>query len=377
MKNRIYEISELKKEDFLGYDVLLGMSGGTDSTFALDKLKKDGYNVCGIYLYLFDDKENTSLSGAEKAEELAGFFGIKLIILDARRVFKEKVQKYFVEEYLKGRTPNPCGICNRDVKMEIIYEVSNILDIPYIATGHYVGIKKFNGYNVIIKGEEKRKEQSYFLSLVPKEILQKCIFPLQNIKDKEDIKKELEKMKVFTKAPKDSEDICFLTDCSHEEFGIDFARKNNLTLPKISVFVKGKLYSQNGKNVFSYTIGKRKGHGISYTEPLYVESIEESESKKNTLNINLDTKENLFKKNAILQDINILIEKEKLKEIFENEVVLVKTRYTRNETSAKAKIDTKKNEIFLEFLEEVPFIAKGQIGAIYFKNMLIAGGIIK
>ena len=351
------------------YDIVLGMSGGVDSTYSLLNYLEKGKRVLGIYLDLFDDKKGTSLKNAEKAKKLADKFNIDFKVIEAKGEFKKRVQRYFVETYTSGKTPNPCSICNRDIKINILYEIAKILNIPKIATGHYAGVSTYNGYKVIRKGKEPKKEQSYFLTLIDKRFLEKLEFPLQDVMCKEDLRKELiDKGVMDPKSTSDSQDICFLQNGEHENFCLNWKdseteaklRKTNLYLPN------GKV--TDGKNIFSYTVGQRKGLNISYNEPLYVSEIK---TDLNENKIILDTKENMYKDYVIVKEVNLFVPKEELEKI---DSVNVKLRYSKNEI--KGKIEFIDDYIKIVFDEKQIKGAKGQICAIYVDEFLLGGGVI-
>lgn len=366
------QIADLKPNT---YDIVLGMSGGVDSTYSLITFLKEGKKVLGIYLDLFDDEHNTSEKNSLKAKKMADRFNIDFKIIEAKEYFKEKVQEYFADTYIKAMTPNPCGMCNREIKIAIFYEIASILNASNISTGHYCGIGEYKGYKVIKKGVEPKKEQSYFLSLIPKEFLEKLYFPLSEVKDKEELRKYLIGKGIMTsESSSDSQDICFLQNGKHAEFVTEFILKNkedesvkNLKDLNTKVYLpNNKIY--NGKKIFNYTVGQRKGLGISYDEPLYVKEIISDEKENKII---LDTKENMYENEMKIKDLNLFIPAEKMPED-----VSVKIRYSKTEIDSKIKIDEKNKTAIIYFNEEHIKGAKGQICGIYKENFLLGGGII-
>lgn len=353
------------------YDVILGMSGGVDSTYSLMQLIDKKKKVLGIYLDLFEDDKKTSDENAKKAQKLANKFNIDFLVIHEKEYFKEKVQEYFAKTYLEGKTPNPCCICNRDVKMAILFEISNILNVKHIATGHYAGIAKFNDHLVIKKGKEPRKEQSYFLALIDKEFLKKIIFPMQDVEDKEKIRAKLIKQNIMDlESSSDSQDICFIQNGKHIEFVEKYLKEKEIDKKNTNIFLpNGKI--TNGKYIFSYTIGQRKGIGVSYDKPLYVKDIIKNENNNGKDKIVLDTKENMYEEFVYIEDINLFIPE---KEIPEN--IKVKLRYSKTEIDAKIKFINKDLAKIIFEKKQIKG-AKGQIAAIYFENLLLGGGIIK
>lgn len=235
--------------------VLLGMSGGVDSSVAALLLKQQGYEVIGITLELFNEKSQNSVD----AKNICDFLGIEHFTYNCENEFKKCVIQDFIECYSNCRTPNPCIECNKYMKFGVMYEKAKELGCDYIATGHYAKIvyNEELGQKVIIKSKSEKKDQTYVLYGIEKEKLNHIIFPLGDFENKEEIRNILkdEKLDIIS-SKKDSQEICFIRNNDYGEF-LD---KNIKTIIK-----KGTVVDKNGnklgehKGLIYYTIGQRKG----------------------------------------------------------------------------------------------------------------------
>ncbi|SNR71104.1 tRNA 2-thiouridine(34) synthase MnmA [Desulfurobacterium atlanticum] len=337
-----------------GKDVLVGFSGGVDSFYTCHLLKEKGYKVYPV-LFRFSGKENL-----EKAKYYAEKLGLKLSIIDYRELFYEKVIKPFIEYYRNGLTPNPCVVCNRDMKIKMLYNLSEELGIKNIATGHYARTEFSEDFQkkLIFRGVEKGKEQSYFLATILPEFIEKLIFPLGEFTKKEVIEKAKALGYQFLS---ESQDICFLED-DIETFLSRYIK------PK-----KGKFVLTSGEEVgsfsaiFKYTVGQRRGLGISYKYPLYVLSIL---PEKNVIVVG--SKDELQKNSLYIKDIVLHVP---YGEIDWN-CVDIQIRY-RGKIARIERIEVLKNGIFFVKLHaSLDAPTPGQVCAFYFKDTLLGGGEI-
>ena len=249
--------------------VLLGMSGGVDSSVSAILLQKQGYEVIGATMRLWEkDGENNSIEDAKKVCEK---LGIKHHTIDLREDFKKKVVDNFICTYMCAKTPNPCVECNKFMKFDAFYKIAKQLGCEYIATGHYAKTyysEKYNQY-VISKAEASQKDQSYFLYGIEKEVIPYIIFPLSEFNDKTEIRKIADENGLEVANKKDSQDVCFIQNNDY----IGFIKNQNI---KENINKQGNIILTNGEvvgrhtGIINYTIGQRKGLGISYKEPLYV-----------------------------------------------------------------------------------------------------------
>lgn len=256
--------------------VVVGMSGGVDSSVAAYLLKEQGYDVIGVTMQIWQEEDQCSLeenggccglSAVEDARRVAEKLGIPYYVMNFRKEFKGKVMDYFVEEYLQGRTPNPCNACNRFIKWEALLNRCRAIGADYIATGHYAQIKQLeNGRYVIQNSVTATKDQTYALYNLTQEQLSHTLMPV-GAYTKEEIRAIAEKLALPIANKPDSQDICFIPDgdyrafldgrIGHPDRTGDFVLKDGRTLGTHS-------------GLRNYTIGQRKGLGIAYTEPLYV-----------------------------------------------------------------------------------------------------------
>ena len=341
--------------------VLLGMSGGVDSSVAALLLKNQGYEVIGVTLSL------SNTTDATDAKKVCNKLGIEHISIDMQESFKKYVIDNFIDCYAHALTPNPCIECNRKLKFGEMYKKAKELNCDFLATGHYAKIEYSNKYNqyVLEKCKNSNKDQSYVLYTLPSEILEKVLFPLGNFESKDEIRKIAKENGLTVVAEKpDSEDICFIPDGNYKKF----LEENSNIKPKPGNIVMNDgtiLGRHNG--LYNYTIGQRKGMGISYKEPLFVIGFN---VLKNELIVG--TKKDVYKKEAIISNINILI-----KDIdIDNLKVGVKTRYTKNESKAVLKkLDD--NKIKIIFDEPEKSLTPGQSAVFYLDNVVLGGGIIE
>jgi tRNA-specific 2-thiouridylase len=259
----------------MGNRILVGMSGGIDSTWAAKKLIDEGYLVEGIVLDMHPH------SPVEKAKRSAEALGIKLHIVDCRREFSESVEQNFVREYANARTPNPCVMCNSEIKFRLIAHEARKLGIEKISTGHYVQIKH-NPYSdrwEMLCAEDKGKDQSYFLWRVSQEDMS-MFHSVLDTKSKDGVKKELLNTGIAHES-QESQEICFIPD--NERVGFLMSRMTDSE--KKASFSSGDFVTPRGEKVGShsglayYTLGQRKGLGIALGRPAYVLKLDSSQNR--------------------------------------------------------------------------------------------------
>ena len=346
--------------------VLLGMSGGVDSAVSAILLQNSGYEVIGVTMRLFEDENcdscNTNI--LNDAKEVCDKLGLEHYVYDFRDDFKDYVIDNFVDEYRKGRTPNPCIECNRYLKFGKMFELAKDLNCEYIATGHYAKVEysdKYKSY-VLKKSNNENKDQSYFVYPIDKEILPYVIFPLEKFKSKEEIRKIAKDNGLFVASKPDSEDICFIPDNNH----VRFLDENIKVKEGKIIDLEGKVRGKHS-GFTHYTIGQRKGLGIQNLNPLYVVKI-----KPKTNEIVVGEKDSVLNREVILKNINILVEN-----VITNEGidVKVKIRYKSKEANAKAYLFEGGIKIVFDLPQFA--ITPGQSCVIYIDDVVIAGGIIK
>jgi len=250
---------------FLKSKVLVGLSGGVDSCAAALILQEQGFEVIGAHLVLTPPEgENT---GARDAARVAEALGIELRVIDLRDIFENTVIHYFTEEYLNGYTPNPCIICNREIKFGALLDIAKHSGIDYIATGHYAGIEK-NENRWLLKKSAGEKDQSYFLYMLSQDQLSHALFPVNGM-DKGSVRELALRHKMPVACKPDSQEICFIPGDDYA----GFIRRKCQNLPPAGNFVdaSGKVLGRHD-GIINYTIGQRKGLG-AFGAPVYVTNI--------------------------------------------------------------------------------------------------------
>ena len=253
--------------------VVVGLSGGVDSSVAAYLLKKQGYNVIGLFMLNWEEKDENGYCTAEQdfedVKRVANKIGIPYYTVNYAKEYQERVFKYFLEEYERGRTPNPDVLCNKEIKFGPFLKYALELGADYIATGHYARVEYSKEYNryVIKKSNAGKKDQTYVLYSIPSELLSHIIFPLSEFSSKEEIRKMAQENGLITANKPDSQEICFVPNNDY----VTFLERHNIQGMKY-----GKIVNTNGevlgkhKGLHRYTIGQRRGMGISSATPLYV-----------------------------------------------------------------------------------------------------------
>jgi len=341
--------------------VLLGMSGGVDSSVSAILLKEQGYEVIGTTLELIDSNIDTSLD----AKKVCGSMGIDHVTYDYKSEFKDKVINNFITCYANCKTPNPCIECNRYMKFGAMWEKAKELGCEYIATGHYAKVEYSEKYRrwVLKKSSNEKKDQSYVLWNIPKELIEHIIFPLAEFEEKDTIREIARKNNLNVANKPDSEDICFIPDGNYKKF----LEENSDIKPKEGNIVnsKGKVLGKH-TGLYNYTIGQRKGLGISNPSPLFVLGFNKEKNE-----VIVGEEKELYKKEILVSDINLLL----VDEITSWLEVTVKTRYSTK--VAKAKIIQEGNNIKVIFDEPQRAITPGQSAVFYIDDIVLGGGKIE
>lgn len=345
--------------------VLLGMSGGVDSSVSAILLKEQGYEVIGATMKLWTGETNKDKEKNQKtindAKNVCNRLGIEHYVFDAQKEFKECVINNFVSQYQNAKTPNPCIECNKYIKFGYFYNKAKELNCDYIATGHYAKIEYSEKYEqyVLRKSEEEKKDQSYFLYTIPREKLGNIIFPLKNYNSKEEIRKIAKENNLEIAEKKDSQEICFIPDNCYQNFlegKLEIKDKvGNIVLKTGEVIGKHQ-------GLINYTIGQRKGIGVSYKEPLYV-----IELKSSTNELVVGTEQELYSSKLIASDVNWQVDLEN-----NNIECFAKIRYRAKE--AKAKVFKENDRILVEFEKPQRAITKGQSVVFYDEEGIVLGG---
>ena len=333
--------------------VLLGMSGGVDSSVAAYLLKEQGYEVVGVTMTLFHTEDSTQIADAKS---VCDKLGIEHHVVNYENEFKCEVIDNFINNYLNGKTPNPCIVCNKKFKFGALWDKAKELNCEYIATGHYANVK--DGHICKI---DSLKDQSYFLYQINKEVIPHILFPLNDYEEKSKIRDIAEKESLTNVAKKkDSQDVCFIEDGNYAKF----LEENLENLPDKGDFVltTGETIGKH-KGIIYYTIGQRKGLGLSYHHPLYVVKIDVPNNK-----VILGKEEDLYSKKVYITDTNILVDNLPYK-------AQAKIRYKSNPISCTYEIIDDNNMIVI-FDEPVKSVTPGQSLVLYDNDILLGGGII-
>ena len=352
--------------------VLVGMSGGVDSSTAAILLQNMGYDVYGVTLKLWDKEikieETTktccSLEDVEDARSSAFKLGIPFYVLNMKQLFDEKVVQYFVNSYLNGETPNPCIACNQHIKFKAMLSKAMALDMDYIATGHYarVSYDENTGRYLLKKAVDLSKDQSYVLYMLSQEQLKRLLLPLGGY-TKTEIREIAEEKGMVNANKPDSQDICFVQNGKY----VDFIKEYKGIDIKEGTFVdkKGNVLGKNKGNIH-YIIGQRKGLGISFPEPRYVIH---KDSEKNV--VILGSQEEAMVTSLIARDMNYILYDKPKTEM----KVLARTRYSQKEVPAKL-IALNDDKAHIVFDDPQPFVAPGQAVVLYDGENVVGGGII-
>ena len=346
---------ELQGLEISNKKILVGLSGGIDSSNVASILLNDGYEVVGAYMKLHSVSPEYHKNNISNVDKVAKYLGIEYHVIDLEDDFNSNVYSYFVDSYINGITPNPCVVCNKTIKFGKLYEFAKSIGIDYLATGHYV---KSDG-KYIYQATDKSKDQSYFLAQINQDILPYIIFALGD-KYKENIKKSIPQDSPMAKIAqnKESSEICFVQD-TYLEVLKDFTDINRA----------GKVLDNSGNEVgthkgyMHYTIGKRRGFDVPLAQtPRYVTSINPKDNtivvgEKSSLKINY------------IKAINLNMFDE-----LENFECSVKVRYRSYAQSAKVHI--KDAQATIIFKELVYGVALGQYVVFYDKDRVIGSGEI-
>ncbi len=356
--------------------VLVGMSGGVDSSVAAAVLVEQGYNVIGVTIktYRYNDvggnigNESSccSLDGINDARLVCDKLGIPHYVVDFTEPFDKNVIQYFIDEYMTGRTPNPCVICNRTIKWEEMLRKADLVGAGYIATGHFAQVRKdeHTGRYVVSRGKDSNKDQSYAMWTLTQESLRRTIFPLGHL-TKPEVRELAEKYGLRTASKSESYEICFIPDNDYNRF-----LKNNVDgleerVDGGDIIMDGEVIGRH-KGFPFYTIGQRKGLGLSTPEPVYVTKID---YKNNTIEVGKNTQ--LMHTTLIARDVNMV----KYGDLAGGRRVNAKIRYKDDGGKATA-YDVGNGRVKVVFDDPRRAITPGQSIVFYEGDDVVGGAII-
>ena len=341
--------------------VLLGMSGGTDSSVAALLLLDAGYEVTGVTFRFYEKDGNTEY--LDDARDLCARLGIPHLISDQREAFRTTIIDYFIREYMAGHTPVPCTLCNNYLKWPLLRRLADERGIYHLATGHYVRKRMLEGHWHITMGADADKDQSFFLWGLPQDIMERMLLPMGDLTK---IRvRELAEERGFLKAAtkKDSIGVCFCP--------MDYRTflRNNVSVEAIQ---KGKFFDEKGNFIAwhegypFYTIGQRRGLGIDLNRAVFVKEIIPSENK-----VVLGDLKSLEKVEMRLKDWNII----NPSLLLGHDDVIVKIRYRKQANRCTVTL-LPDNTLHVQLHEPLTAIAAGQAAAFYRDDVILGGGII-
>jgi tRNA-specific 2-thiouridylase len=359
--------------------VIVAMSGGVDSSVVAAILKEKGYDVIGITIktwgYMEDSAgapkhENAccSLDAIFDAKAVARQFDFPHYVVDFSKRFEEVVISDFIEEYLKGRTPNPCIICNRKIKWEELLTEADKYGAKYIATGHYAetGFNEKSGRYFLRNATDSHKDQTYALWGLTQESLSRTLLPLGKY-TKAEVRRLAEKYKLQIAKKPDSQEICFVTDNNYERFIRERVPERVKKLEGGDIIFHGKVVGKH-KGLPFYTIGQRKGIGVTFPFPVYVKKID---VEKNIIEIG--KKDELFSREVTVSDLNMVT----VGSLEKGAEILGKIRYKDNAAHAEV-LEFTGEKLVVRFYDPKLAVTPGQSAVFYDKNgYVLAGGIIQ
>lgn len=354
--------------------VVVGLSGGVDSSVAAYLLKEQGYDVIGVTMQIWQEEDIFTqeeeggccgLSAVDDARRVAQLLEIPYYVMNFRSEFQESVINYFVNEYRRGCTPNPCNACNRHVKWEALLKRGLEIGADYIATGHYARIKQLgNGRYTIQNSVTAAKDQTYALYNLTQDQLSHTLMPV-GAYTKDEIRAIAEKIHLPVAHKQDSQDICFIPDGDYAGF---IERETGATFkPGNFVDTEGKILGTH-KGIIHYTVGQRKGLGLTAATPLFVKEL-----RPETNEVVICQSEHLFESECCVKDMNYM----GIAELKAGEEVeaIGKVRYSHKRAPCKLRL-LEDGRVLCRFAEPQRAMTPGQAAVFYRDDYVLCGGII-
>lgn len=351
--------------------VVVGMSGGVDSSVVAALLKEQGYEVIGLFMHNWEEDDDngvcTSVQDYEDVKRVCNKIGIPYYSVNFAHEYLDRVFKYFLEEYEKGRTPNPDVLCNREIKFGPFLEYAKSLGADYIATGHYAKVERKNGFTYLMKAKDTNKDQTYFLNQLNQEQLKNVLFPLGDMV-KPDVRKIAEKYSLSTAEKKDSTGICFIGERRFRQFLKSYLPCN-----------RGDIVDLNGnkvgehEGVIYYTIGQRKGLNIGGKSDGNGKRwfVVKKDVKQNKLIVSQGEPNELFSNGLITYDVNWIPQAPQTQEFD----CYAKFRY--RQPDQKVHVCIEPNQVKVIFKEKQRAVTPGQYVVFYDEVNCLGGGVIE
>ena len=343
--------------------VVVGMSGGVDSSVAALLLKEQGYEVVGLFMHNWEEEEGGCCTAAEDWTDVvgvAGKLGIPCYSVNFAEEYMNRVFEYFLDEYKKGRTPNPDVLCNREIKFAPFKDYAMELGADFVATGHYCDIGEENGLPVLLKAVDQNKDQTYFLNQVRTRQLKRVLFPLGKL-EKPEVRRIAEENGLVTAKKKDSTGICFIGERKFRNFLAEYLPGK----PGKIVDTTGKVVGEH-LGLMYYTLGQRKGLGIAAKAPYYVVSKDLAKNR-----VVLGSNDDLFSNHLEATDLNFI----SIEKLTEPMKVKAKVRYRQKETDAVI-TPLENGNVSVDFETPQRAIAPGQAVVFYDGDIVVGGGTI-
>jgi tRNA-uridine 2-sulfurtransferase len=354
--------------------VMIGMSGGVDSSVAAAILLQEGFEVIGVTMQIWPDMDEErkkseggccSLSAVDDARRVADKLGIPYYVMNFKGIFEEKVINYFKDEYINGCTPNPCIACNKHVKFEAMLQKAIGMGIDYIATGHYAKIEFDEILNrfLLKKSVTDKKDQTYALYTMTQEQLSRTIMPIGEFA-KEDVRDMAKDMALTVAAKPDSQEICFVEDNDYGRFICE--NTDYKSIPGDFIDLDGKVLGKH-KGIIHYTIGQRKGLGIAFGKPMFVVDID-----ADTNRVVLGDEKEVFSDSLIARDLNFI----SIDTLVEPMKVKSKIRYSAKEADSTIyPLMDGRVEVVFDLPQRA--ITPGQSVVFYDGDIVVGGGVIE
>lgn len=351
--------------------IVVGMSGGVDSSVVATILKEQGHEVIGLFMHNWEEEDEnqvcTAVKDYEDVKRVCNKIGIPYYTVNFAKEYLDKVFSYFLEEYSKGRTPNPDVLCNREIKFGPFLDYARSMGADYIATGHYAKVNRQNGVTKLLKAEDTNKDQTYFLNQLNQDQLSQVLFPLGDM-TKGEVRAIAEKHGLVTAEKKDSTGICFIGERRFREFLKNYLPCN-----------KGDIVDRNGnkvgehEGVIYYTLGQRKGLNIGGKSGGTGERwfVLDKDVKNNRLVVSQGEGEELFSKGLVTYSVNWIPCEPKEKQ-FE---CYAKFRY--RQPDQRVKVNVEKDRVIVDFVEKQRAITPGQYVVFYTDTDCLGGGVIE